>query len=249
MMDIIQFPRPTLFLEFFVREFSFYGKGIVRTTLPEDAFFYTGPSKATEYRFFELVDSRPMRGVRQYKSSNYLSFINQVPRLSIAAKQNSLVESLFTPNTNAILSLSGEYFFENQWMRSENRIKSNKYVGEQSELMYHNIRSLAPYQFHISSVTNDGTIWTQFPRSDVELSILPGQTACFLCRREQYEFNGMDISQPNLNLVLWVKNHGLHHQISYISEPEAEQYDSSSLCVGEFTLKDFRKSRLKYQLG
>lgn len=248
-MDIIQFPRPTLFLAFFVREFSFYGKGITRATLPEDAFFYTGPSKATEYRFFELVDSRPMRGVRQYTSPNYLPFINEVPMLSVAAKQHSLVGSLFTPNTNAVLSLSGEYFFENQWVRSENRIKSNKYVGEPTELMYHNIRSLAPYQFPISSVTNDGTIWTQFPRSDVELSILPGQAACFLCRREQYEFNGMEMSQPNLNLVMWVKNYGLHHQISYVSEQVAEQYDNNSLCTGSFALKDFRKSRLKYQLG
>lgn len=42
MINKLTLPWPVLFLEFFVREVAFKGKGIVRSTLPADAHFYTG---------------------------------------------------------------------------------------------------------------------------------------------------------------------------------------------------------------
>ncbi|HFM2929920.1 TPA: hypothetical protein ACG62A_002451 [Escherichia coli] len=49
MINKLTLPWPVLFLEFFVREVAFKGKGIVRSTLPADAHFYTGGSKALRY--------------------------------------------------------------------------------------------------------------------------------------------------------------------------------------------------------
>lgn len=46
MINKLTLPWPVLFLEFFVREVAFKGKGIVRSTLPADAHFYTGGSKS-----------------------------------------------------------------------------------------------------------------------------------------------------------------------------------------------------------
>ncbi|GAB1437533.1 hypothetical protein MASR2M36_02660 [Providencia sp.] len=57
-MKQLNLSSPVLFLEFFVREFSFFGKGITRTQLPEDAFFYMGASKASRYRYFERVHGK-----------------------------------------------------------------------------------------------------------------------------------------------------------------------------------------------
>lgn len=40
MINKLTLPWPVLFLEFFVREVAFKGKGIVRSTLPADAHFW-----------------------------------------------------------------------------------------------------------------------------------------------------------------------------------------------------------------
>lgn len=248
-MSIITLPRPTLFLEFFVREFTFYGKGTTRATLPEDAFFYTGKSKALTYRFFKLSSSIPRQSVIQLSSPIYLSFTNNGPVLSNAIKNNTFKDHLFTPNTNAVISIAKEYFFEGQWFRHENQLKSNKYSGEYPDFMYANARSITPYGFNISNVSENGTFWTEFPRPEVSLSLEVGKTLCFLCCRRQYEYYAMETMQPNLNLVMFIKNHGFHQKLHYIPEHEVNQYDSKSLCLEKFMLKDFRKNRLKYQLG
>ena len=78
------------------------------------------------------------------------------------------------------------------------------------------VASFAPYGFNINQCDDDGTLWTNFPRPHIKLKIAPGKTACFLCRREELLF-GYDEAhnhyQPNLNLVLFVKNHGLHKDV------------------------------------
>ncbi len=101
-------------------------------------------------------------------------------------------------------------------------------------------------------IDEKGAIWTQFPRPEISLKIAPGETACFLCRREEYLF-GYDEAhnpyQPNLNLVMWVKNYGLHQRVRCTPPDEIRHSDSSALCRENFTIRDFRKNRLKYQLG
>lgn len=112
--------------------------------------------------------------------------------------------------------------------------------------------SFAPYGFNISQCQDDGTIFTSFPRPTVTIKIAAGETACFLCRREAFLFGydeAHDDYQPNLNLVMFVKNYGWHETVHLVSPDQARRYNSSALCKESFVLRDFRKSRLKYQLG
>ncbi|MDM6802265.1 hypothetical protein, partial [Escherichia coli] len=111
------------------------------------------------------------------------------------------------------------------------------------------VASFAPYGFNINQCDDDGNLWTNFPRPHIKLKIAPGKTACFLCRREELLF-GYDEAhnhyQPNLNLVLFVKNHGLHKDVYLKSHDDKSEYDSRILCNEKFTTYDFRKNRSRY---
>ncbi|SQI36644.1 Uncharacterised protein [Leminorella richardii] len=239
-MDNLPLPRPVLFLEFFVREVTFHGQGTVRTQLPRDAFFYTGVSKAARYLYHRHRQT-------SHSGTRALSFINGLPTLSRGIDRLD-EERWFSANVNTALAISGEYLYQDEWVRSENQLKTNKYAGDCIELQYANVSSLTPYGFNLLKADPDGSLWTSFPRKTVPLKIHPQETLCFLCRREEFDFEGWGY-QPNLNLVMFVKNHGFHQEIRYASQKDIDAYDSAALCLENVSLRDFRKSRLKYELG
>jgi hypothetical protein len=235
--SILNFEQTILFLEFFVREYTFVGKSTIRTKLPEDAFFYTGKSKA------------------EYKIANdvILGFQNSTPYLSRNISETTF-NKLFSEHTNIICKIGSEYsvwgdYYKQElvgkWHRNKDQIKSNKYKGSSDGLKYSNFSGLSPYHFAIDSVLADGTIFTNFPQKQVVLSIKPFQTLCFLCRREEFTYYYNDFYQPNLNLVLFVKNYGYFDSIEYVKSTEIEMMDSSSLCLDQFDIRDFRKLDLK----
>lgn len=232
------FSREILFIEFLIREYRFYGKGNVRAQLPSDSFFYTGKSKAHSYK--ENVDILPP----------LIGFDNNVPYLS----QNILEEyqqKIFNGNTNIVYFASEEYVDkDNCWWRSQSRLMSNKtgLQGNEGQLPYANFKSISPFGFSIENVDQKGQIETTFPRKNIPLFINVGQTLCFLCRRE--ERGDGEWYSPNINLVLFVKNYGLHNDIAFRSQIDINRYNTENmLCDGLFSIRDFRKSSLDYELG
>lgn len=237
-MKELKLHQPVLFLEFYVRAFSFTGKGTLHTELPKDAFFYTGRSKATDYKLNET----------------YIGFKDQQPYLSTSAPEE-LKNKLFTENTNVVsvtgteIAEAGLYYEKekSKWRRIKNDIKSNKYSGTSEGLKYANFKSLVPYSFSIENVLENGTIETNFPRKEVSLMIEPFQTLCFLCKRTEFSYS--DFYQPNLNLVLFVKNYGFQDTLIYKNAKEITLMDSNRLCQESFIIRDFRKSSLEFDLG
>lgn len=250
-MDILALPWPILFLEFFIREVTFRGKGKVRATLPADANFYSGESKAQRYhatpgnRWSDHAWDMCQQDLLKLPSSpTPLTFINNYPALCFTDQPNKLVEQWRASDTHIVFIMSGEFLFNAEWIRREVQLKTCRHPESTA--------SFAPYGFNISMIGEKGAIWTQFPRPEISLKIAPEETACFLCRREEYLF-GYDEAhnhyQPNLNLVMWVKNYGLHQSAHCVSQSEIRRIDSSALCREDFTIRDFRKNRSKYQLG
>ncbi|HGN1706786.1 TPA: hypothetical protein ACKRTE_002673 [Providencia rettgeri] len=236
---------PVLFLEFFVREFTFFGKGTTRAQLPEDAFFYMGTSKANRYRYFESVHGE---FILRDKCQQEWGFNTHQPIVSSKISQDQQ-HSWLSPSTRAIIKMTGEYFHENEWVRAKNKTKIVKYSGDCDALMFENIQSLAPYHFDVHSVSELGDITTHFPRKTVPLVIKTGESVCFLCRREEYEFAGWGGKQPNLNLVMWIKNYGFHRQLPICEQTILDRYDGAHLVEQEYKIRDFRKSRLHFELG
>ena len=230
-MSTFHLSNPTLFLSFFIRKVEFWGKGTVRTTLAEDAFFYTGPSKT------EALTDRVLLGFDQNQP-----FVST----NLTAEQKA---HWFSSQTNAIVSIAGEQFIDGKWIRTENEVMINQTTSEVEGLMYGIIRKIAPYGFNVLSVQNDGTVVTNFPREEVQLTIEPLQTICFLCQRQEYKPTSWGRNIPNLNLVLFVKNYGLHRQITIKSPTELTSQDGSMFCHEPFAIRDFRKSKLKFELG
>lgn len=231
MMSYLALPHPALILAFFVRKVEFWGKGTVRTQLPEDAYFYTGPSKAVES-----------------VSPAWLAFDGNQPCVSTNFL-TQLDTTEFRGKINAMLSIDGEALVDGKWIRSANEAKINPVVSEIDGLNLAMIRTVAPYGFNVLSVEDDGTIITNFPREDVPLAIAPFQTVCFLCRREEYKPASWGRSTPNLNLVLFVKNYGFHKQVAIKSDVALEALPSVMLCDEPLFIRDFRKSKLRFQLG
>lgn len=223
--------HPILFLSFFVRKVEFWGKGTARAKLPDDAHFYTGPSKAE--RLERLAG---------------LVFDNNQPCLSTNLL-TTLNADEFPARTNAILSVDGEELVDGKWIRSRADVRVNPVVSEIDGLNLAMIRTVAPYGFNVLSVEDDGTIIINFPREDVPLAIAPFQTVCFLCRREEYKPASWGRSTPNLNLVLFVKNYGFHKTLTIKSDVALTALDTVTLCDEPFFIRDFRKSKLRFQLG
>ncbi|MDR3060116.1 MAG: hypothetical protein LBU84_18505 [Prevotella sp.] len=226
------FPHKVLFIEFFIREYRFYGKGTVRTTLPHDAFFYTGPSKAQGF----LVP--------------YIAYDSGKPFLSESIP-DELCSKLFKDNTNVVCSVTGEYPDKNNvWHKGYEKLSSNKtgMQGNQGQLPYVNFKSIAPYGFNLLDVNPEtGDVTTDFPRNNIILDIKTGQTLCFLCRCE--ERGDGEWYTPNVNLVLFVKNYGLHDHIRFLSQKDINRIAEKQLCDEKFALRDFRKSSLDFELG
>ena len=226
------FPDKILFIEFFIREYRFYGKGIERTTLPHGAFFYTGPCKAQEY------------------STPYIAYNSGKPFLSESIP-DELCTKIFKDNTNVVCSVTGEYPDKNNiWHKSIDKLSSNKIgiKGNQGQLPYANFKSIAPYGFNLIGVNHEtGDITTDFPRDNIILNIKTGKTLCFLCRRE--ERGDGEWYTPNVNLVLFVKNHGLYDHIDFKTQVDINRMAEKQLCDENFDLRDFRKSSLRFELG
>lgn len=249
-MDKLTLPRPILFLEFFVRETLFKGKGTQRAALPAYAAFYTGDSTAKRYHlsglagWTESVWNIRERDIHPHAPERTLSFINGIPSVSHSSEHQAVVQRWIDENIHAVLSVEGEFFYQNGWIRRESGIKACIHPDTASVS--------APHGFRIIDVEPDGTVWTDFPRPEAAIKIAPGKTVCFLCRREEYLFGydeAHDRYQPNLNLVMFVKNNGFHQEVHCVSQRELDAHDASQLCKNGVTIKDFRKSRLRYELG
>ncbi|XST28187.1 hypothetical protein ACNFZ4_23465 [Escherichia coli] len=63
MINKLTLPWPVLFLEFFVREVAFKGKGIVRSTLPADAHFYTVGQKPCVITYNQETNGQTIYGM------------------------------------------------------------------------------------------------------------------------------------------------------------------------------------------
>ncbi|NDV97423.1 hypothetical protein D0T84_21350 [Dysgonomonas sp. 521] len=228
----ILFPKKILFVEFLVRDYRFNGKGTVRTTLPHDAFFYTGPSKAG------------------YSTSSSIGFDSGKVFVSDELP-DAIISKVFKENTNIVCSIADEALHnDNTWTRHPNRLSSNKtgFNGNQGQLPYANFKSIAPYGFNITDIDENGTLITDFPRANIYHSIETNQTLCFLCRRE--ERGDMDWYTPNVNLVLFVKNHGLHDRVDFLPQQDIDRIvNNNQLSSGKWSLRDFRKSCLNFELG
>lgn len=249
-MDKLTLPHPILFLEFFVREVLFKGKETQRADLPANASFYTGESKAQSHhlsgqaRWTESIWDIREQDIQLKVPMRKLSFINGIPSVPFSSRVQEIKQNWIDAKPHIVLSVEGEFLFQDRWIRRESRIKSCVHPAA--------VSTFAPHGFRIADVAPDGTIWTNFPRPEATLKIAPGETVCFLCRREEFLFGydeAHDRYQPNLNLVMFVKNHGLHQQVYCAPQHEIDAHDASELCKNDFTLKDFRKSRLKYELG
>lgn len=229
--QLVHLSKKILFVEFLVRANRFYGKGSVRTTLPHDAFFYTGLSKA---------DGLFVPHIAYDNGKPYV--LSEIPQ--------DLYAKIFKDNTNIVCSVTEEYLDKsNIWHKGQADLSSNKtgINGNQGQLPYANFRSIAPYGFNIIDIDDAGTIQTDFPRDGIVLEIGVGQTLCFLCRREERGDGEWYI--PNLNLVLFVKNHGLHDTLEVKSQRDINRMAEWQLCNEKFSLRDFRKSSLNFELG
>ncbi|ASZ10728.1 hypothetical protein KTO58_21870 [Chitinophaga pendula] len=239
-------PAPVLFLEFFTREFTFSGKGVKRSKFPADANFYTGPSKATGYRFYQ-TNKGPVQLSTQHDRIS--GFDNDGPAITAKLLQRQ-GEKFFTNQSNLVIGTAGEYYdlYTKHWYRTQEVWKVNKYHPDCSEeLRFATASTLTPHHFNILDVNAEGIVSTDFPRHEVALHIKPQETLCFLCRREEYSIE--DHYEPNLNLVMFVKNHGWHEKLRILSDIDTHQLDSARLCQEEHLLRDYRKSKLRYQLG
>lgn len=232
MINEILFSHPVLFLEFFVREYRFLGKGTVRTELPKDAFFYTGQSKAVNKGLYHQT----------------LCFKDDIPYLSGNISEEVRLK-LFKDNTNIVFSVGGECLDkDNIWHLVESKVLSNKsnLNGNSGQLPYANFKGLAPHNFNIVDVMPNSAVFTDFPRGEILFSIEKGQTLCFLCRQD--ERGDGDWYTPNINLVLFVRNYGFFDKIDCVAQGEIDRMDSAAITRGKISLRDFRKSKFNFEL-
>lgn len=235
--DLI-FSDEILFIEFFIREHRFYGKGNSRPKLPPDSFFYTGRSKSCGIKGCDDI------------APSLIGFEDDMPYLSESILEDDL-RKIFKDNANVVYSASEEYVDDlNRWWKGQSRMMSNKtgLQGNQRQLPYANFKSIAPFGFTIENVDQSGQIETSFPRKNISLYINVGQTVCFLCRKE--ERGDGEWYSPNINLVLFVRNYGFHKHIAFRPQADINRFNSQNmLCNRPFSIRDFRKSALDYELG
>ena len=247
-MDSHQFSSPKLVLEFFVREFYFFGKSTIRTQLPKDAFFYMGLSKSQEYRFFERVHNKYVK-----RCTDNPELMIKPEALLLSSQINpDLLAKIEKPSTNTLIKIAGDYLYKEddqyRWYSQKNEIKTNSYSGLNTELKYENVRSLAPHNFNLEVVDINGSIVTNFPRKSLSLTINAGETACFICRREEYGYSYSH--EPALNLVMWIKNHGFYSDYQLVNESTLQAaQEITPFYLSPAREFDFRKSKLRFELG
>lgn len=246
-MQSITFPEPVLFLEFFVREVSYFGPD-QSAKFPGGTLFYTGESKAISGQLSSMGEPS-FRQSPQFilPRKNSFGFIDDKPCV-LATQKRSFLEFLENNPLDALLCIGHEAWKDGCWVREKDREAYTRRYPDFARCV--DVVNIAPYRFNIWLQDEEGTLLTDFPGSEVRQSLEVGSTYLFLARQEQYVENGAWLNiTPNRNLCLFVKNHGLHEQISLVSESAFANYDVADLCKGPYKLRDHRKSRFKYLLG
>ncbi|EME6422507.1 TPA: hypothetical protein ACGQLC_003343 [Escherichia coli] len=243
-MTPIQLPRPVLFLDFFVREVSFQGKGTVRTTLPADAFFYTGESKATSYLYWQQNSHAAQQmGINRWQKKHLtsiprlLSFIDERPVISTLTVDQGKDQLWFKPDIAVIANIGHEFLHENTWFRTPDEVVTHHYCGKEDCFRYVNLHEILPWGFFgpILDVDDAGIIWRSGTTPWPVKLIAPGETHCHLWRTTETTHK-----KPNRNMVMFIKNYGLHQTVRCVTPMDAGQYDSSHLCREKFTVRDGR---------
>lgn len=245
-MTQITLSRPTLFIEFFVREVSFQGKGNQRTMLPSDAFFYTGPSKAISWTFWQQNSIRAQKmGVERWQKKRQttpppplMAFIEQRPAISASAIDQGMDKIWFTTDLAAVVCIGEEFLQQNEWLRLPDRVLTHRYGGEHDCFRHLHMHKQFPHDrfCHVTDVDTQGVMWS-IGSTPAPIKVLsPGETCCYLWRRVETSHR-----HPNLNMVMFVKSYGLHEQVSIVTPEEILRNDSSRLCEEIFTLRDFRQ--------
>lgn len=231
-MKHIELEKPVLFIEFFIREVTYEGKDMA-VSLPPHTLFYTGKSLSMKGAF---AQQRARYQKAKFGTRNIFGFKDNKPCL-VQDRDVLIYFDKRLHQKNHVLNIvsleTGEYFIKGNWERSNDQVKFSS----------HNL----PYQFGIFDVDQAGCFETNFPRKELTYKLEVNQTYLFMCRRDEYQ--SAEWYEPNLSLMLYVKNHGLHQQITLLPQEEINALDSARLTEEEVKIRDHRKSKLKYELG
>ncbi len=244
-MDSIPFTDPVLFLEFFVREVTYFGSD-QSAKFPAGTLFYQGESQARSGQLPSFREDafweKPQTILPREKS---FGFVDGQPSL-LASQKGYFLDWIEKNPLDALLCIGREAWMEDQWIRENDREAFS--VLHPGISRFTDIVNHAPFRFNVWEQDEAGSLLTSFPGSEVRQTLEVGNTYLFLCRQEEYKDQGYLVN-PNRNLVLFVKNHGLHRAIRLVSKAEFEGYDVANLCTEPYKLRDHRKSRFKYLLG
>lgn len=237
-MSLLHLSYPALFLEFFIREVTYFGNR-QSAKFPQGVLFYTGPSNAREV---------PVSGQSLLPRQPCLGFIQQEPGV-LASRQRDFQHWLQEHTPDVFLKIGHEVWEQDRWVRQSDQ---ELYCPLRPDMArFAETSNYAPFQFNVWAQDEQGTLLTDFPDSEQRQTLEVGTTYAFLCRQEQYERNGAwQVTSPHRNLTLFVKNHGLQQDLRLITDSEfASSADPANLCREPFKIRDHRKSRFKYMLG
>jgi hypothetical protein len=244
-MNSVPLNEPVLFLEFFVREVTYSGSD-QSAKFPAGTLFYLGESQAQSGpipSFREAAFSEKPQTILPREKS--LGFIDGQPCLLASQKRHFLAWIEKNP-LDALLCLGREAWGMDRWIREKDREVFS--VLQPGISRFTDIVNHTPFRFNVWVQDEVGTLLSDFPNAEARQTLEVGKTYLFLCRQEEYLDQGYLVN-PNRNLVLFVKNHGLHQRISLVSKAEFAAYDVANLCKEPYKLRDHRKSRFKYLLG
>lgn len=244
-MDAIPFAEPVLFLEFFVREVTYFGSE-QSAKFPVGTLFYRGESQARRGQLPHFQEAAFREKPQSILPQGYsLGFLDGQPCL-LATQKRNFQDWIEKNPLDALLCIGREAWIKDQWVRENDR---ELYSTLQPGLSrFTDIVNHTPFRFNVWVQDEAGTLLTDFPNSEVRQTLEVGNTYLFLCRQEEY-LDQAHLVHPNRNLVLFVKNHGLHRQVKLVSSTEFARQDVANLCKEPYKLRDHRKSRFKYLLG
>jgi hypothetical protein len=244
-MNAITFNEPVLFLEFYVREVTYYGKD-QSAKYPAGALFYEGKSLALQGSVPSFREAAFRKKPQSIFPQGYsFAILDGKPCLLASQKRNFQYWVANHP-LDALILIGREALNEDQWIRENNREVYSILLPGISR--FTDIVNHAPFRFNVWVQDEAGTLLTDFPNAEVRQTLEVGGTYLFLCRQEEY-IDQWYLVNPNRNLCLFVKNHGLHRQIELVSTEDFAAYDVANLCTEPHKLRDHRKSRYKYLLG
>ena len=244
-MNSIPFSEPVLFLEFFVREVTYSGSD-QSAKFPAGTLFYQGESQAQSGQipsFREATFSKKPQTILPREKS--FGFVDGQPCL-LASQKRYFLDWIEKNPLDALLCIGRETWNEDQWVRENDREVFS--VLQPGISRFTDIVNRAPFRFNVWVQDEAGTLLSDFPNAEVRQTLEVGKTYLFLCRQEEY-LDQWYMVNPNRNLVLFVKNHGLQREIRLVSKAEFAAYDVANLCKEPYKLRDHRKSRFKYLLG